>query len=93
MPIRTITVAGRTWRVMPSGFTTSYVDDEHGLLFITGEGDAREVRVSRYSPNGDAAGDKALADLHDDFLAKLLAESQPSATAPETGYRKSPPTA
>ncbi len=93
MPIRTITVGGRAWRVLPSGFTTANGDDEHGVLFIAGEGDAREVRVSRYSPRGERSRERALAGLTDAYLAQLLAESQPSATAPETGYRKSPPSA
>ncbi len=91
MPIRTITVAGRAWRVMPSGFVTANGNDEHGVLFIAGAGDAREVRVSRYSPRGERSRERALAQLSDAYLEQLLAESQPSMTAPETGYRKSPP--
>lgn len=90
MPIRTITVGGRAWRVLSSGFTTANVDDEHGVLFITGEGDAREVRVSHFSPRGERSRERALAGLSDAYLAQLLTESQPSMTAPETGYRKSP---
>ncbi len=93
MPIRTITVHGRTWRVLPSGFTTANGNDEHGVLFLTGEGDALEARVSHYSPLGERSRERALATLSDAYLAQLLAESQPSATAPETGYRKSPPSA
>ena len=93
MPIRTITVGGRVWRVLPSGFTTANASDEHGVLFITGEGDALEVRVSHYSPLGERSRERALALLSDEYLAQLLAESQPSMTAPETGYRKSPPSA
>ena len=93
MPIRTITVAGRTWRVLPSGFTTAYNGDEHGVLFIAGEGGAREVRVSRFSPAGARGREEAVRALSDEYLAQLLAESQPSETAPETGYRKSPPVA
>ncbi|GJG88358.1 hypothetical protein tb265_35390 [Gemmatimonadetes bacterium T265] len=91
MPIRTITVRGRAWRVLPSGFTTANVNDEHGVLFIAGEGDQREVRVSHYSPLGERSRERALAALSDEYLAQLLRESQPSETAPETGYRKSPP--
>jgi len=91
MPIRTITVGGRAWRVLPSGFTTANGDDEHGVLFIAGEGEQREVRVSHYSPRGERSREWALAALSDDYLTQLLTESQPSATAPETGYRKSPP--
>lgn len=92
MPFRTITAEdGRTWRVMPTGFTTIYNLDEFGLLFIAGEGDAREVRVTRFSPTGARARERAIAELSDEKLAQLLRESQPSATAPETGYRRSPP--
>ena len=99
MPIRTITVEGRAWRVMPSGFATANGNDEHGVLFIAGHGDDREVRVSRYSPRGERSRERALAQLPDEYLAQLpdeylaqlLRESQPSMTAPETGYRKSPP--
>ena len=91
MPIRTITVAGREWRVMPSGFATANGNDEHGVLFVAGHGDDREVRVSRYSPRGERSRERALAQLPDDYLAQLLRESQPSMTAPEAGYRKSPP--
>ena len=50
MPTRTITLDGRTWRVMPSGSVTQYDRDEFALLFVSGSGDDREVRVTRYSP-------------------------------------------
>ena len=56
-------MSGRTWRVLPSGFTTANVDDEHGVLFIAGEGDTREVRVSRFSPRGERSRERALAGL------------------------------
>ena len=92
MPFRTITADdGRTWRVQPSGFTTANNLDEIGLLFVTGEGEQREVRVTRFSPVGSRQRDRAIAELSDEKLAQLLRESQPSATAPETGYRRSPP--
>ena len=92
MPFRTITADdGRTWRVMPTGFTTAYNLDEIGLLFVAGEGDEREVRVTRFSPTGARSRERAVAELSDAKLAGLLRESQPSATAPETGYRRSPP--
>jgi hypothetical protein len=92
MPFRTITAAdGRTWRVMPTGFTSAYNLDEIGLLFVAGAGDAREVRVTRFSSTGTRSRERAVAELSDEKLAALLRESQPSATAPETGYRRSPP--
>jgi hypothetical protein len=76
MPFRTLTVDGRTWRVQPTGFVTANNLDEIGVMFVAGTGDARE---------------RAIAELSDEQLAQLLRESQPSATAPETGYRRSPP--
>ena len=91
MPFRTLTVDGRTWRVQPTGFTTANNLDEVGVMFVFGSGDAREVRVTRFSPTGARARERAIAELSDDKLAQLLRESQPSATAPETGYRRSPP--
>lgn len=91
MPFRTITAGGRTWRVQPTGFTTAYNLDEVGLMFIAGEGEEREVRVTRFSPRGARGRDEAIAELSDARLADFLRESQPSFTAPETGYRRSPP--
>ena len=91
MPFRTLTVDGRAWRVQPTGFTTANNLDEIGVMFVAGTGDAREVRVTRFSPTGSRARERAIAELSDEQLAQLLRESQPSATAPETGYRRSPP--
>ena len=54
MPTRTLTADGRTWRVFPSGFVTPYTADEFGLIFVSGEGDQREVRVTRFSPVADS---------------------------------------
>jgi len=91
MPTRTITVNGRRWRVFPSGFVTQLNLDEFGLIFVAGEGDAREVRVTRYSPVGTRSRERSLAELTDEQLARLLEQSQPSATSPEAGYRRSAP--
>ena len=91
MPTRTITVDGRSWRVFPSGFVTQYDLDEFGLIFVAGEGDAREVRVTRYSPVGSRSRERSLTELTDEQLARLLEQSQPSMTSPEAGYRTSPP--
>ncbi len=93
MPFRTLTVDGRTWRVMPTGFATANYLDEIGVMFVAGTGDEREVRVTRFSPTGTGsrARERAIVELSDEKLAQLLRESQPSATAPETGYRRSPP--
>src|SRR5436309_10544454 len=87
MPTRTITAEGKSWRVLPSGFTTVYNLDEFGLIFVAGEGAAREVRVTRYSPQGTRSREQSLLELSDERLAELLRYSQPSETSPEAGYR------
>lgn len=87
MPARRITVDGRTWQVYPSGFLTQSGGDEFGLIFATGQGADREVRVTRYSPTGSRFREQSLADLHDADLAALFVTSQPSARSPEAGYR------
>jgi hypothetical protein len=47
MPARRIIVDGQEWQVYPSGFLTQYVGDEFGLIFVTGTGANRTVRVTR----------------------------------------------
>ena len=89
MPTRRITADGRTWRVFPSGFVTQYNLDEFGLLFVAGEGDGREVRVTRYSPVGTRSREQSLAEMTEERLVELLRMSQPSETSPEAGYRTS----
>jgi hypothetical protein len=86
MPARTITVGGRTWQVYPSGFVTQYDQDEFGLIFVSGTGEDREVRVTRYSPHGSRSRDESLAEMSEADLARLLEQSQPSFTSPEAGY-------
>lgn len=88
MPIRTITIDGTRWEVMPSGRVTQYDRDEFALLFITGDGSERRVRIVRYSPQGARARDRSLAELSDADLARLFSQSQESATSPEAGYRR-----
>ena len=87
MPARTITIDGRAWRVMPSGRVTQYDRDEFALLFISGAGSEEEVRVARYSPHGARSRERALTELSDADLARLLTTSQPSEMSPEAGYR------
>ncbi len=86
MPYRTINVAGREWKIMPAGRVTQYDHDEFALFFISGEGEDRELRVTRYSPQGSRWRDQSLAELSEDDLVRLLGQSQPSATSPEAGY-------
>lgn len=86
MPTRTVTINGTAWRVMPSGFVTQYEHDEFGVLFVAGAGDARQVRVTRYSPTGARTRSASLSELTDGDLKRLFEYSQPSATSPEAGY-------
>ncbi|HET7186866.1 MAG TPA: hypothetical protein VFI52_01865 [Gemmatimonadaceae bacterium] len=86
MPNRSITAGGRTWSVLPSGRVTQYDRDEFALLFTSGTGGDREVRVTRYSPNGTRSREQALSELSDAELARLFEQSQSSEMSPEAGY-------
>jgi len=88
MPTRKITVAGEEWSVAASGFVTQYDQDEYGLLFTRGTGDAREMRVTRYSPLGARSREASFAELSDEKLVELFAQSQPGFTSPEAGYSR-----
>ncbi len=88
MPRRIIEVNGERWEVAPSGRTTRYLRDEFGLVFSRGTGPSREHRVVRYSPLGARRWEASLNELDDRQLAELFARSQPSWTAPETGYSR-----
>lgn len=88
MPRRIMEVDGDRWEVAVSGRTTQYTKDEFGLVFTRGTGPQRERRLARYSPLGAKSRELSLAQLSDADLRDLLAHSQPSWTAPETGYRR-----
>ena len=88
MPRRIITANGEQWEVAVSGRITQYVKDEFGLIFTRGVGPDREQRVARYSPLGAKSRELSLSELSDQELGDLLGHSQPSWTAPETGYRR-----
>jgi hypothetical protein len=88
MPRRIIEVDGELWEVAVSGRVTQYVKDEFGLVFTRGVGPNREQRVVRYSPLGAKSREVSLGQLSDQELRDLLRYSQPSWTAPETGYRR-----
>jgi hypothetical protein len=88
MPTRSIVVDGRSWKVYPSGYVTQYERDEFALFFIAGTGSEREVRVTRYSPQGARSREASLAEMSDEGLAALFAASQPSQTSPEAGYSR-----
>lgn len=88
MPTRTVTIAGKPWRVFPSGRVTQYDRDEFAVLFVAesaGSG-KREVRVTRYSPVGTRSREQSLAEMSDAELARLFQASQPGETSPEAGY-------
>ncbi len=86
MPTRILDVDGTPWRVFPSGFITHNEQDEFGLIFVHGTGDARQVRVTRYSPQGTRSREASLSEMSDERLTELFRTSQPSATSPEAGY-------
>ena len=88
MPARKITVAGGSWNVMPSGYITSYDQDEFGLIFTRQSDGKKEIRVTRYSPQGVRSREQSFRDLTDDQLRALFEQSQPSFTSPEAGYTK-----
>jgi hypothetical protein len=88
MPTRSITIDGTTWSVFPSGFITQYDRDEFGLIFASGSGADRRVRVTRYSPQGARSREQSLAELSDEQLRQLFEYSQPSLTSPEAGYQR-----
>ena len=88
MPRRIIAADGEQWEVTVSGRITQYVKDEFGLIFTRGVGPDRERRVARYSPLGAKSRELSLSQLSDQELSNLLGHSQPSWTAPETGYRR-----
>ena len=86
MPARTIIVDSTAWEVYPSGRITQYDRDEFGLVFVRGTGADREVRVTRYSPQGARSREQSLAELTEAELRQLFEYSQPSFTSPEAGY-------
>jgi hypothetical protein len=88
MPTRTINANGRSWRVMPTGRVTQNDRDEFALMFISGDGPDRQVRVTRYSPQGSRSREQSFAELSDADLLRLYSYSQPSATSPEANYAR-----
>ena len=88
MPARSVQVDGQSWSVYPSGYITQYTQDEYALMFTRGSGPDREVRVSRYSPQGTRSREQAFAELSDTQLKELFEQSQPSFTSPEAGYER-----
>ena len=88
MPARKIDVNGSTWSVMPSGYITSYAQDEFGLIFTRDLNGKKETRVTRYSPQGARSREQSFRELTDEQLRSLFQQSQPSFTSPEAGYAR-----
>jgi len=88
MPDRKIEVDGAEWTVFPSGYITSYDQDEFGLIFERAGENGKETRVTRYSPQRSRSRDQSFRELTDDQLRELFAQSQPSFTSPEAGYAR-----
>lgn len=88
MPSRTIAANGKSWLVFPSGRVTQNEHDEFGLMFVSGTGADRQVRVTRYSPVGTRSRERSLVELSDGDLVELFNRSQPSDTSPEADYSK-----
>jgi hypothetical protein len=88
MPSRSLAANGKTWLVFPSGRVTQYDRDEFGIVFVSGTGADREVRVSRYSPVGSRSREQSLLELTDGDMLRLFGYSQPSDTSPEADYVK-----
>jgi hypothetical protein len=87
MPPRIIQVEGNSWEVSPSGSVTQYQRDEFSIQFRLLSG-APVVRVARYAPIGCRRPEDSLAELSEFQLRALFERSQPSWTAPETGYQR-----
>jgi len=88
MPARSLQIDGQKWDVYPSGYITQYTQDEYALMFSRGTGNGREVRVTRYSPQGSRSREQAFAELSETQLKELFEQSQPSFTSPEAGYEQ-----
>ncbi len=88
MPARSLEVSGQKWEVYPSGYITIYTQDEYGLVFSRDVGGKRELRVSRYSPQGTRSRERSFLELTDQQLRELFEQSQPSFTSPEAGYAR-----
>jgi len=86
MPTRRLQIDSETWDVYPSGYITQYTQDEYALIFTRRTDKDREVRVTRYSPQGSRSREQAFAELSDAQLRELFEQSQPSFTSPEAGY-------
>jgi hypothetical protein len=81
-----VTIQGREWRVLPSGRVTQMDRDEFGLVFVSGTGAGRQVRLTRYSPTGVRSRERSLVEMSQADLERLFEMSQASDTSPEADY-------
>lgn len=88
MPSRIIDADGQRWEVTFSGRVTQLDRDEFTLVFRRETPEGREVRVTRYSPQGARWRDQSLAEMSEADLRRLLEYSQPSFTSPDVGYAR-----
>jgi hypothetical protein len=88
VPERKLSADGDTWTVVPSGYITKNTQDEFGLVFSRGVGQQREVRVTRYSPQGSRSREQSFLELSEAQLRELFQQSQPSFTSPAAGYTR-----
>jgi hypothetical protein len=88
MPARSLQIDGQKWDIYPSGYITQYTQDEYALMFSRATANGREVRVTRYSPQGSRSREQAFAELSETQLKELFEQSQPSFTSPEAGYER-----
>lgn len=86
MARRRITIDGERWEVFPTGRVTVYGKDQFGIVFQQGTGPQRKRRFTRFAPVGSRSLDAAVAELSDQRLVTLFAQSQPAWTAPEGAY-------
>jgi hypothetical protein len=84
MPTREFEINGTTWEVASTGRVTQYTRDEFGVIFRRRDG--AEVRIARYAPMGSRHAEDSLDEMSERELRELWTRSQPSWTAPETGY-------
>lgn len=73
---------GAVWTVTLSGRHTQYAKDEVVLTLMQGE----ETRHVRFSPRGAKSPERAIEEVSDALLLRLLGQAQPAWTAPSGNY-------
>ena len=86
MPVRTVDIGGHAWEVSP--VRPRHAERSRRVRARSSRAvtsTPHEMRVTRYSPHGARWREQSLAELGDDDLARLFAQSQPSSMSPERG--------